>query len=54
MHPLGWLLRYFLLALVGAVTADKIMSMLFEIGEPYKGLIFRGRRDDDRQCRDDS
>ena len=54
MHPLGWLLRYFLLALLGAVTADKIMSMLFEIGEPYKGLIFRGSRNDDRQCRDDS
>jgi len=54
MHPLGRLFRYFLLALVGAVTADKVMGMIFEIGEPYKGLIFRGRRDDDRQCRDDS
>lgn len=54
MHPLGWLFRYFLVALVGAVTADKAMSLLFEIGEPYRGLIFRSDRDDDRNCRDDA
>lgn len=46
MHPLGWLVRYFLVALVGAVTADKALSMIAEVGEPYRGLIFRwGRRD---------
>ena len=54
MHPLGWLLRYFLIALLGAVAADKTMGMLFEIGEPYKGLLFRGSGDDDRHCRDDT
>ena len=54
MHPLGWLIRYFLVALLGAVTADKAMGMMFEMGEPYKGLIFRGSRDDDRDDRGDS
>ena len=54
MHPLGWLVRYFLVALLGAVTADKAMDMFTEVGEPYRGLIFRGSRDDDRHCRDDS
>ena len=34
MHPLGWLLRYFLMALVGAVTADKIVDMVFDVDEP--------------------
>ena len=54
MHPLGWLLRYFLMALLGAVTADKAMSMLFEVGEPYKGIFFRGSGDNDRDHRDDA
>ena len=54
MHPLGWLVKYFLMALLGAVTADKAMSLLFEVGEPYKGLMFRGSRSDDRDSRDDS
>ena len=54
MHPLGWLVRYFLVALVGAVTADKAIGMLAEVGEPWKGLIFRRRRNDDRKFRDDS
>jgi len=54
MHPLGWLLRYFLVALLGAVTADKALSMIFEVEEPYKGIFFRGGRDDDRNCRDDA
>ena len=43
MHPLGWLLRYFLVAVAGGVAADKVMGILFEVGEPLKGLIFRDR-----------
>jgi len=54
MHPLGWMIKYFLMALLGAVTADKAMSMLLEVGEPYKGLIFRDSRDDDRDSRSDT
>ena len=54
MHPLGWMLKYFLMALLGAVTADKAMSAIFEVGEPYKGLFFRGGGDDDRDSRSDS
>ena len=48
MHPLGWLLRYFLVAVAGGVAVDKAMSILFEIGEPLKGLIFRRRVHVDR------
>jgi len=54
MHPLGWLLKYFLVALLGAVTADKAMGMVFEMGEPWKGLFFRGGRDSDRDDGDDA
>ena len=54
MHPLGWLVRYFMVALVGAVTADKAIGMLAEVGEPWKGFIFRGGRDSNRKRGDDS
>ena len=54
MHPLGWLLKYFLAALVGGVAADKAIGILFEIGEPAKGLIFRNRVHGDKHCGDDA
>ncbi len=54
MHPLGWLLRYFLVAVAGGVAADKAMGILFEVGEPFKGLIFRRRVHNDRHSGDDA
>ncbi len=54
MHPLGWLIRYFLVAVAGGVAADKVMGILFEIGEPLKGLIFRNRVHGDRDCGGDA
>jgi len=54
MHPLGWLLKYFLMALLGAVTADKAMNMVFEMGEPWRGLLFRGGGNSDRDDGDDA
>jgi hypothetical protein len=54
MHPLGWLIRYFLVALAGGVAADKAMGILFEIGEPLKGLIFRNRVHGDKHCGGDA
>jgi hypothetical protein len=56
MHPLGWLLKYFLLALAAAVTTDKAIDMTIadKIGEPWKGMFFRGNRDDSGGDRRDS
>ena len=54
MHPLGWLFRYFLVALAGGVAADKAIGVLFEIGEPLKGAIFRGRVHGDRNRGNDA
>ena len=48
MHPLGWLLRYFLVAVAGGVAADKIMGLVVEVGEPLKGLLFCDRIHGDR------
>ena len=54
MHPLGWLLRYFLVAVAGGVAADKIISLRIELGEPGKGLILRDRVHGDRDCGGDA
>jgi len=57
MHPLGWLAKYFLLSLVAAITADKAIDTVpiaDKIGEPWRGLFFRGSRDDSGRNGDDS
>ncbi len=42
MHPFGWMLKYFLMALLGAITADKTIDMVApdKVGEPEGGLFF--------------
>jgi len=55
MHPLGWMLRFFLIALLGAATAEQVMSWLLpNVGDPEKGVTFRGSGNTDRNCRDDA
>lgn len=56
MHPLGWMLKYFLAALLGAFTADKAIDVTIgdKIGEPWRGLFFRNGGNDTRRNGDDS
>ena len=44
MHPLGWLTKYFLVALGMGIATDQAINAVSEVGEPAKGLIFRWGR----------
>lgn len=55
MHPLGWLAKYFGVALVSGIAVDQaIESLKVTIGEPFRGLIFRDDIRDDRDDGDDA
>jgi hypothetical protein len=55
MHPLGWIVKYFGVALVSGIAVDQaIESIKLQIGEPFRGLIFRDSVHNDRNSGDDA
>ena len=54
MHPLGWMFKYFIGAIVGAATVVQAVKIAkFELGNTVEGLIFRDRVHTDKHKRDD-
>ena len=54
MHPLGWMLKYFIGSIVGAATVVQAIKIArFELGNTVEGIIFRDRVHPDKQSRDD-
>ena len=54
MHPLGWMLKYFIGSIVGAATVVQAVKIArFELGNTVEGIIFRDRVHSDKYERDD-
>ena len=54
MHPLGWMLKYFIGSIVGAATVVQAIKIArFELGNTVEGLIFRNSVHTDKHKRDD-
>ena len=54
MHPLGWMLKYFIGSIVGAATVVQAVKIArFELGNTVEGLIFRNSVHSDKHKRDD-
>ena len=54
MHPLGWMLKYFIGSIVGAATVVQAVKIAkLELGNTVEGLIFRDRVHDSKQSRND-
>ena len=54
MHPLGWMLKYFIGSIVGAATVVQAIKIArLELGNTVEGIIFRDRVHPDKHERDD-
>ena len=54
MHPLSWMLKYFIGSIVGAATVVQAVKIArFELGNTVEGLIFRNSVHPDKHKRDD-
>ena len=54
MHPLSWMLKYFIGSIVGAATVVQAVKIAkFELGNTVEGLIFRLGVHPDKYNRDD-
>tara|TARA_R110000744_G_scaffold39827_1_gene90468 strand:+ start:1020 stop:1193 length:174 start_codon:yes stop_codon:yes gene_type:complete len=54
MHPLSWMLKYFIGSIVGAATVVQAVKIArFELGNTLEGLIFRIGVHSDKHERDD-
>jgi len=54
MHPLGWMLKYFIGSIVGAATVVQAVKIArFELGNTVEGVIFRLGVLTDKHQRDD-
>ena len=54
MHPLGWMLKYFIGSIVGAATVVQAVKIArLELGNTYEGIIFRLGVHDSKHKRDD-
>ena len=54
MHPLGWMLKYFIGSIVGAATVVQAVKITkLELGNTVEGIIFRNRVHSDKYERDD-
>jgi hypothetical protein len=54
MHPLSWMLKYFIGSIVGAATVVQAVKIArFELGNTLEGLIFRVGVHPDKHQRDD-
>jgi len=54
MHPLSWMFKYFIGAIVGAATVVQAVRIAkFELGNTVEGLIFRLGVHPDKHERDD-
>ena len=54
MHPLSWLFKYFIGAIVGAATVVQAVKIArFELGITVEGLIFRDSVHGNKYKRDD-
>jgi len=54
MHPLNWMLKYFIGSIVGAATVVQAIKIArFELGNTVEGLIFRNSIHLDKHERDD-
>ena len=54
MHPLSWMLKYFIGSIVGAATVIQAVRIAkFELGNTVEGLIFRLGIHDNKYKRDD-
>ena len=54
MHPLGWMLKYFIGSTVGAATVVQAVKIArFELGNTVEGVIFRLGVHPDKHKRDD-
>ena len=54
MHPLGWMLKYFIGSIVGAATVVQAIKIArFELGNTLEGIIFRRNLHNSEHQRDD-
>ena len=54
MHPLSWMLKYFIGSIVGAATVVQAVKIAkFELGNTVEGLIFRLGIHDNKYKRND-
>jgi hypothetical protein len=54
MHPLGWMLKYFIGSIVGAATVVQAIKIArLELGNTVEGVIFRDRVHRNKHTRDD-
>ena len=54
MHPLGWMLKYFIGSIVGAATVVQAVKIArFELGNTLEGIIFRRNLHSYKHQRDD-
>ena len=54
MHPLGWMLKYFIGSIVGAATVVQAIKIArLELGHTVEGLVFRFGSRPDKHQRDD-
>ena len=54
MHPLGWMLKYFIGSIVGAATVVQAVKIAkLELGHTVEGLVFRLGVHPDKYKRDD-
>ena len=54
MHPLNWMLKYFIGSIVGAATVVQAIKIArLELGNTYEGIIFRLGIHPDKHQRDD-
>jgi hypothetical protein len=54
MHPLGWMLKYFIGSIVGAATVVQAVRIArLELGNTVEGVIFRLGVLTDKHKRDD-
>ena len=54
MHPLSWMLKYFIGSIVGASTVVQAVKIArFELGNTVEGVIFRLGVHPDKHERDD-
>ena len=54
MHPLSWMLKYFIGSIVGAATVVQAIKIArFELGNTVEGAIFRVGIHSDKHQRDD-
>ena len=55
MHPLGWMLKYFIGSIVGAATVVQAVKIAqLELGNTVEGVIFRiGLRTDEHEGDDE-